>query len=513
MGAENNAKLNIPVKTFRRSPNLRALLPAVFAAVTFFLYAPVSMYLGNAEEFVLTLGSMWPVPAVCFPLASLLLFLPARFLPGRAGKAFRAFLFAAGLLVYLQGNFLFEDIGVLGGLPYIMEEHKSRIIINCALWLLVILISIVLSLRNGDFDRVGGVFSGIFTVFILLSTGILLLTAKGEYLRPRDSFVSDRGLYEASAVGDVIVIVPDMFDREYMDRILDETPEISESLRNFTYYAGVKGCYGSTRESIPAFLSDENTVELVGSVAASFQDSADSEPPSADGGASACAYIYTDGRFISETLSNLAGNLVSGTVGVRSYTELAAVLYRLVACQYAPDIFREYVWLTGGEFDELCVPAADDAGIEAYIEEVSLYSTSNTGFFYSLVDKGITAVSSPSFRLIHLYGAHYPYIHDAYLNPINPSYTEDNAVKAARGSLLVISRYLEELRAAGAYDSSLIVIMADHGYTVPGELRDPLLMIKEPGKSGPFKVEYGTLLQDEIPALVNSLYSDSRISK
>ena len=70
---------------------------------------------------------------------------------------------------------------------------------------------------------------------------------------------------------------------------------------------------------------------------------------------------------------------------------------------------------------------------------------------------------------------------------------------------MIISFYLEELKKIGAYEDSLIVIMADHGYSQPGLQTDPLLMIKEPGLGGSFETEYMDFSQKEIPEMIREL--------
>lgn len=105
--------------------------------------------------------------------------------------------------------------------------------------------------------------------------------------------------------------------------------------------------------------------------------------------------------------------------------------------------------------------------------------------------------------MIHLYGSHYPYVHDEYLNPINPSFSDENAVKASRGVLRILSAYLEHMKDMGVYDSSLIVIMADHGYVGPGMETDPLFLVKEPYASADkLTVDKTFFSQSELPAII-----------
>ena len=454
---------------------LLLLFSSISAAITFFLYAPCAIYISNAEEFPFTLADFFYIPVLCFIFTTAILF-AAGLLIKNGRTAYCAVLLAIGLLFYLQGSFLFEDTGVLNGMPYYAAEHRAHIIQNSIIWILSILISVFSALRfRKNAARILTAISGIFSAFIALSLAIVLLTAKSEYLKPREGFVSKRGLYEASRKCNVIVIVPDMFDKTYMSRIIESEPEIADEFSGFTFYSGVNGCYYSTKDSLSAFLAD-----------AKLQDAIHIGDFSSG--------IYTDSRFIPADLQAESVNCLSEKAHITNIPAFTVTLYRLAACAYAPDIFRESVWLYGSEFEGFYSP---DSTYER------IYTTSNSEFYNGLKEQGITLSDKPHFRFIHIYGAHYPYVMDDCLNPIVPSYSDINAVKAARGTLRIISVYLDRLKSAGAYDSSLIVIMADHGYTAPGVQADPLLMIRLPGSDSPFEVSDKTIIQNEIPEILS----------
>lgn len=454
------------------------LLPAfcaLFASVTFFLYAPCAIYFSNAEEFLFTFYNFRFVPLLCFLIVSVLLFIPGALM--KKGKTvYCAFLFSVGLLVYVQGNFLFEDAGVFNGMPYLFINHRERIIQNCAVWILGMIVCIAAALRfQNSADRVLTYLSGFFTAFVLVSLLFVFAGADKSYLRPRESFVSTEGLLELGSEKNTVIFVPDMFDKTYMDTILEDYPESLADFHDFTYYSGIDGCYGSTKESLPAFLSDSVLTDQILKKGYS-------------------AGIYTDGRFIPADLRELTENCRNESGKIRDIPRFVGLLYRLVACSYAPDIFRPAVWLYGNEFDGVYTPS--DSG-----EHV--YTTSNTGFYDLLESEGLSENKKPCFRMIHLYGSHYPYVHDEYLNPINPSFSDENAVKASRGVLRILSAYLEHMKDMGVYDSSLIVIMADHGYVGPGMETDPLFLVKEPYASADkLTVDKTFFSQSELPAII-----------
>lgn len=456
------------------SEKLNLLLCSFFAAVTFTLYAPCAIYLANAEEFLFTLYHFVWIPPVCFlAVSALLYFLGSLFRKGR--NIWCGILFAVGILVYLQGNLLFEDTGVFNGMPYHAEEHLGHIVADSAIWVIVTAICIFCAWKYGNpagkaFSRI----SGFFSAFILIALAVLIASADRSYLRPRNGFISNEGLLKANAGKNVIVLVLDMFDKTYMDEILAESPDTSEEFPGFVYYRGVEGCYTSTKESLGAFL---NSPELTDAIS----------------GNGFSTGIYTDVRFLPEKLRNETENFLYGSGRINDVPRFIQTLYRLVSCSYAPDLFRPAVWLYGNEFDALY--SADDDSSE-------VYSISNTDFFNRLNSEGAVLSDIPCFRMIHLYGSHYPYVHDEYLNPITPSFSDENAIRASKGALLIADKYLKQLKELRAYENSLIVIMADHGYTAPGLVTDPLLMIKAPGADRGFQIDDTPFSQSDIPGRI-----------
>jgi hypothetical protein len=190
--------------------------------------------------------------------------------------------------------------------------------------------------------------------------------------------------------------------------------------------------------------------------------------------------IYTEGKFIPQKLAENTDNCLKGEkAAVRDIPAFLAALYRMCACRFAPDAVRTIAWLSGNEFDGLY-------GLSG--SEYEAYTVSNSAFYERLLQSRIKITDQACFRFVHLFGAHYPYLIDEYLNPITPSYSDENAIGAAKGTLRIVQRYLEILKESETYDNSLIILMGDHGYSIDGGLTNPLLMIKPAGKKGTFSV-------------------------
>jgi hypothetical protein len=95
----------------------------------------------------------------------------------------------------------------------------------------------------------------------------------------------------------------------------------------------------------------------------------------------------------------------------------------------------------------------------------------------------------PTFRLMHFSVPHLPFVFDAdgYDPPPDPLLTapDDEYVQQVQYVDRMVAGLMEELRRAGVYDETTIVVLADHGYRFGGRERDPLqipFIVKQAGQ-------------------------------
>ena len=468
------------------------------AAFAFCVYAPYNIYFPNAEEFTFTFYDFWWMPLLCFAAVAAALigvgFVFPKFRGGWCG-----ILFAVTLAMLLQGSVLYQDQGSFNGLPYDWRSNLSRIIQNAVIWLLLIGGCVFCTQKwKRKSAEVFSVGSALLLAFLLVTVGILITSSKKEYLQRGETFVSDRDLLTVSQSANVIVLVPDMFDSSYMESILATDPDIAETFRDFTWYRNATACFGATNYSLGSFLSGGLMLNQQPSYRETLNANYETDilfPTLLENGWS--VGIYTEGKFIPRKLAAETCNCLNGQAVITDIPAFLSAIYRMAACTCAPDALRPFVWLTGNEFDGLYT--MKDAAAEPY-------TISNSRFYKLLGTRKMEVTQQPCFRMIHLYGAHYPYISDEALNPIPPSYSDENAVRAAKGVLKMTELYLEHLKENGFYDNSLVIIMADHGYSVDGGLTNPLLMIKPAGERKEFSVSDAPASHEDLQkTILNAL--------
>ena len=471
------------MKKENRTDKLTTFLCSAAAAFAFFVYAPYSIYFPNAEEFTFTFFFFFWIPLLCFVVVWIILLIPGILFP-----CFRstwcALLFGLILCTLLQGSLLYQDYGSFNGLPYDWTINLRQIISDAAVWLLLTGICVFCAAYwRKTAEKLFTAGSAALLAFLILTSGFLVVSSKKEYLQQGETFVSNKGILTFSSTQNVVVLVLDMFDSSYMESILETGEETAEDFRDFTWYANTTSCFGATNYSLGSLLSGSLMLNQQPSYRETLNRNYETNglfPVLLEN--NWIAGIYTEGKFIPKQLAEHTDNCLKGEKAViKDLPAFLSALYRMSACRFAPDAVRPFVWLSGNEFDGLY--GLKDSEYEGY-------TISNSAFYKNLVQDNVRMTDHPSFRLIHLFGAHYPYLMDEYLNPISPSYSDANAVGAAKGALKIVRRYLELMKENEAYDNSIIIIMGDHGYSIDGGLTNPLLMIKPQGKKGAFSVSF-----------------------
>jgi hypothetical protein len=152
--------------------------------------------------------------------------------------------------------------------------------------------------------------------------------------------------------------------------------------------------------------------------------------------------------------------------------------------------------------------------------------SSNHAAFLSDMTDWITADGeAPVYLFLHVALPHPPLVLDGECGFIDRRSVERRAYAAqSRCALRLVGGLLDRLRALGIYDSSAIVLTADHGWRLPqrghplagtttpaGDLQDvaltamPLLAVKPFGASGPVRVSLAPTAVTDIPTTIAGL--------
>jgi hypothetical protein len=136
-------------------------------------------------------------------------------------------------------------------------------------------------------------------------------------------------------------------------------------------------------------------------------------------------------------------------------------------------------------------------------------------FFKEYMEKIHVAIATPAYHFIHLLPPHPPFLtlpNGRYGGRVLPE-TRENYVNEARSITRLFVDFLRSLRDIGVYDSALIIVHGDHGFSfdpiVSGNALDlclqrmpALMLVKPPGSAGPLDISDVQSSLTDIPATV-----------
>lgn len=464
------------------------LLSSLLFSFTLCFFAPLELYLTNRNEFWFDIHHFIGIPIITCIAVFVILLLFGMICSDRLRSVFTSLIFASACLMYIQSNFLNKNVGIMNGMQIQWEEYRISFIVNWAIWVAVIIIILVWYTRNSEFARK---FVSYISVCILLiqifTVSTLLIIESMDESGTADRYLSMKNVYDISEDENIVVFVLDMFDDTYFDELIAEETQTADMFDGFTQYTNFVGGYGTTVYSMGHLLTGDYLLNQKGlyedDINYLYEDTVVFDELVNHG------YnldIYTYDFCIPHKLKQKLSNYCDGKSEVTSYYELTCNLYKLAACKYLPDFFKQHCWLTGSEFDEV-------RGVNG---EYPQQSFSNVDFYNGLVSNGLTTKEGKTFKLIHLDGTHFPYTMNENVEEVG---VENSSVKqCTKGCINLVLKYLEEMKACGVYDNSSIIITADHGYYEKGIITNPVLLVKPKSAHGELKFSDACISQKDF---------------
>lgn len=474
------------------------LLVSLFLTFTFCVFAPYELYLVNRREFWFRLSLFWWIPFLVGLLATLAIMGIGSLLRQKGLLLYEALLFAAALCLYIQGNFLNLDVGVMNGASIDWFDHLGHFIVDALLLSTIVIAVVLLAVKKREIFEKTALYVSVFVTLVqAVSLGVLLVPvlASGEAGNRNISYASNEGLYEVGEGSNIIVFILDMYDDAYFKEILESEPELKEELEGFTYFSNFTGSYSTTSYSLAHLATgkycynEQPALEWVETVAEErlYLDELLEDDYQ--------LYLYsTMTTCFPSRFENAAENYANAPLMISDKLHFTYDLYQLVGLKYFPDFVKPYLWMTGEEFDYWKTVDAPYAP----------FSVDNLVFKKGLEAEGITTnEADKQIKYIHLNGSHYPYELDENAEQVGQNAV--SAVRCARGVLRIVQEYLEELKKNESYDDTAVIITADHGYYESGVLANPVFLVKPQGATGEMVINTAPVCQGDFAATVLEL--------
>ena len=466
----------------------RSVLPVLCLIFTLFGYGPAELYLSNkgSEEFWFAFSEiLWPIIIIGL-LACVIIMGVLMIIPTKGYHIVMAVIIAIAVLFLVQGLFLPNNYGSLNGAQIDWSQYTGRLIYNTAIWLAVIIGAVFWAVRNWKGFRKIMQFAAAIVLLIqvtaLVTTGLTSPDSQTE--KDENVYLTTNNLYTVSEDKNTIVFVLDAFDSQIMCDLLEEYPEeLQESYKDFTFYHNTSGGATRTKYAIPFILTGK-TNDTGGTYAEYLKESFQQSPLFQE--LRTGKYntgFYTEYGYVDRTQTEAIDNLSSGgRMHATSQWGLSQSMLKMTAFKYAPHILKSVFWMYSFEL------AQWRGGDEN--QNTEPYKMDDIRFYNTLQENGlIVEDKQPSFRFIHLKGAHGPFRMDENIKSV--SHEENSEKKQGLGALRIVAQYIQKLKELNLYDTASIFIMADHGdkgYIKPNYEQNPLFMVKEAGANKEFSV-------------------------
>lgn len=427
------------------------LLPPLAVSFTVLLFGPLEIYCANPNAVRFSLGDlvlgMGPLFLACWlAMAGVLLLLRGRVLDAASGLCFGA---AAG--VWLQGNVMNLDLGVLDGEPIAWQETRVWGFVNLGIWLVILAVPVVLwLLRPAWLRRVAVLGSALLVAMQALALVTFLPgapTVSREYYH-----IDSEHIFEVSGKKNTIVFILDRFSRNLLEAAFEAEPALQEDLSDFTWFDNYSGEFLSTYPAVTSMLTGYRYDGTEGAQA--YLDSA-------WGSESATAFYsrmreagFVNRLFINERYSFGSGENIAQRVDNvgrdelgMDYFGMAKTMTKLSLYRYAPHLAKPRFWMV----------TQDLGGARGGIYYDDFY---NVNFAIDFGHQGLRSQEETDcFTVYHIQGPHTPYVMDENMNVVE----ESSELQQTIGALRLVDSYFDALREQGLYDDANIIITTDHG--------------------------------------------------
>lgn len=449
-------------------------MPGIFIslAISFllFLYAPVDLYCANVSEFWFDFSTLLITAlgmfAACFAVL-MVLYLIAMLIHPYVYRIALAGGLTLFICTYIQGNFMIDKLPPLDGTTIKWENYTILRTEDLILWSVALLIVVLMYvfLKKDLFSRTVMYLSGGLTLMLLITAVSVVFTSGALQERARYQLGGDNE-FVMSDEQNFIILVLDTVDSRTFAELLETHPEYAAEFQDFTYFENTVGAYSCTERAVPYILSGEwyeNDEPFEDYMRRMYRESPLFRTLQERGYR---MEFYDEELYLDDEIAQMFSNVYRVDFELSSYVRFAKPLLKLVGFRYAPFELKKKCIFKMAAIDEL-------VKVENAQEKYS-FSQQDHIFKSQLDQRGISEQDTQAkFQFIHLNGAHVPFIYDENMNIIDEE--EGTYEQTMLAVLSGAGNYVEKLRGSGAYDNTVLIIMADHGYNGMGEKEEDFL--------------------------------------
>lgn len=437
------------IKTFYSLP------VCIFLLFTGLFFSPLEVYLANYNEFIFSLPQIWWILFLVSLIPAILLSLFFALLPKAWYFFFNFFSFAFGFCFWFQAMALNGKLSSFTGDSVVFSP--SLMLSNLLIWISIIcLICFLFSffLKKTGSEKIMSVLSGTATAFIIIqSVGLIpAILSRPDDNTLKTSYFSSEGEFELSSGTNLIYFVLDTCDEYFMSAALNEYPDLLDNFDGFTYFPNNTSLYSRSFPSIPYLLTGEKcyfNVPYVDYIENAYINSTFLKNLVATD-ADIC--IYTEPYYTGSTAEEYIRNfhLYDMKNMIRPFNLVRQMLH-LSGYRGMPYLFKDRFFYEAEYVNQIALALPSDTAV--YEDDEAFYQSMHSQGLH------LSDEYSKAFRFYHMWGPHPGHrINENLVTDWNASYSQ-----ATAGCFRIIQEYISELKRLGIYDSSTIIITADHG--------------------------------------------------
>lgn len=448
-----------------------AIILSFVGSFMLFIYEPITMYANNVNDFwfdlYTILGPLVGIFFVAFIGVSLALialgFILSKLKHPKIYNYTLVAAFACFLCAYVHGNFLAGMLPPLDGTTPNWGEFQPNLI-SILICVAIIVLAFVCFRKLKTDDIIKYSTFGTMAIFAILTISLITTITTTSVLEKKEVIPSYSlaNINTVSKNKNFMILLLDAVDSQNFNKIVESKTEYKATFKDFTYFPDTVSGYAFTRDSIPFILSNQwNTNEK------QFQEYS---TEAFDNSAFLAALkdqkyqrnLYSEDIVWNSDKAFKIDNVISNSSlkeGNFLKQEAKYILFK-----YLPWPLKRFSHIDSMDFSLSRTDVND------------IYSCRNDVFYHQTLEQPLTTINDNYFQFVHLEGGHVPFNMDENVNLLDQEGTYEQKLEA---SMKIVQKYIQRLKDNDAYDKSVIVVMADHGYWHNGTNRqNPIFYIK-----------------------------------
>ena len=467
------------------------------------LFAPVDFYFANPDEYWFSVWQLLVICGIVFVVVFFLFLLFSMFIVNvKFSRILLTAFFFGTIWLYIQGNWIPRDYGVLNGKGINWDNYTGYAISSIVVAVVCIMTCIIICVKYREQIPKVVKYGSIYLLIIMTGTTIWSFVGNASYLtKENGQVVTTKEEFVLSGDRDIVVFLLDTFDAGYFSNMLKKDWDTyAELFQNFTFYPDCVGAYPTTKGAVPYILTGvwyENKQSFADYYLNAYDNNPVYEAFAQNGYG---LDVYTKNNCLSSDASKYYNNIMPGEYRISDSFSFAKAVYKMVAFNYMPHQLKRFFWTDSDSF----------SSFKKTNMSYSAFSTDVVKYAKRLKKNGVSVEPGKKrFKFYHLTGVHSPYTFGKKL--IEDKEMKYTVYDEAEGNFTILSRYFQQMKDNGTYDSSTIIILADHGEL--NYAQNPLFMVKNAEDRHEFTVSNSKMSWEYLSDLWENLANGVKIDE